>query len=496
MQDGAARLLQLQLGSSETKSRLSADQLRVYENAYFHLTSRDPAVAWTSGQWMTERTGGSDVSLTETIAVHKPTTSKEMASLDENIPLGPWSISGFKWFSSATDSDMTILLARTAAGGLSTFLAPMRIRKRSSDSETDVPQSPGYQLNGVRIQRLKNKVGTTSLPTAELVLDNMRGWLVGEQGKGIQQISTILTITRVHSSTAAVGYAGRSLSIARAFARVREIGAGKGGRIRLTDSPLHTRTLAKLTVEYRALMLLTFLTTYVLGLSEHTLKDGEVLSPSLASLTPRSKDVAPLLRVLGQITKAYVCKTSLAIVSACMEALGGVGYLDNEEQQYLNLSRIWRDCAVLPIWEGTTDVLSSDFVRAVKHPKAGRESLDALEHFISGAMKNQATPALSGWDPIKSWHNLRERIAEGEQLGLLRDARELVWEVCEIIMSVLLFVDARSDGDPLACDILERFVTEKFSAASSQQRLSMNEKLQKDSAIAYGAVGVGSAAKL
>ena len=69
MQDGAARLLQRHL-SKETG--LSPTERRVFQNAFDHLTSRDPIKAWTSGQWMTERTGGSDVSQTETVATYDP----------------------------------------------------------------------------------------------------------------------------------------------------------------------------------------------------------------------------------------------------------------------------------------------------------------------------------------------------------------------------------------------------------------------------------------
>ncbi|MBE3046060.1 hypothetical protein IMZ48_26670, partial [Candidatus Bathyarchaeota archaeon] len=64
MHDGATRLLQLQLADPS----LDRQRRNVFQNALAHLLSRDPAHAWTSGQWMTERSGGSDVSLTETLA--------------------------------------------------------------------------------------------------------------------------------------------------------------------------------------------------------------------------------------------------------------------------------------------------------------------------------------------------------------------------------------------------------------------------------------------
>ena len=163
MQDGAARLLQRHLARQDDSGTLTPTQRHVFQNAFDHLTSRDPAAAWTSGQWMTERSGGSDVSQTETVATYDPypdDAASPLADLAEGIPLGPWSISGFKWFSSATDSHMTILLAKTKPGlGVSAFFAPMRRHNPSLVSATG--ERGGTELNGVTVQRLKNKFGTS-----------------------------------------------------------------------------------------------------------------------------------------------------------------------------------------------------------------------------------------------------------------------------------------------------------------------------------------------
>ncbi|KAF4982897.1 hypothetical protein FZEAL_1593 [Fusarium zealandicum] len=486
MQDGAARLLQTHLSDPELAAKLTDEQKQVFENAFSHLTSRDPSYAWTSGQWMTERTGGSDVSLTETTAAYKPTGDARLASKDENIPLGPWSINGFKWFSSATDSRMTLLLARTAKGGLSTFLAPMRKHDPSATTVTGTPKENGEALNGVRIQRLKNKSGTQSLPTAELVLEDMRGWLVGQEGRGIQEIATVLTLTRIYSSVGAVSYVGRGLAIARAFARVREIGAGKGVRIKLTDSSLHMRTLSKMTSEYRGLMLLTMFTSYVLGVSEHNMPSSSDISPALEALTPAAEHVAPLIRVLTQLTKAYVCKASVQLLFSCMECLGGVGYLLNEEQEYLNIARLHRDCGVLPIWEGTTDVLSTDFLRALKHPKSGRDALEALQDFVkNGVALHGAEAKPNGWDPLRDWGDLRRRIERESQADLMGDAREVLWAVADLLVSVLLYVDASSDGDAVSQDLFIRFLEEK-GIVKKRARISAKEQLARDIKIVYG----------
>lgn len=446
---------------------------------------------------MTERTGGSDVSLTETTAVPSLNDSGSIASEEGGLSLGPWSINGFKWFSSATDSNMTILLARTAKGGLSAFLAPLRKQDPKATTSTGQSTPKGDCLNGVRIQRLKNKVGTRPLPTAELVLEDMRAWMVGEEGKGIQEISTVLNITRIHSAVAAAGYVSRSLAIAKAFAQTREIGTGKGGRVRLMESPLHMRTLARIAADHRGHMLLTFLTSHVLGLSEHTGQTCLTMGAALSALTPEPAHTPALLRVLTQIAKAYVCKNSVSLVFSCMESLGGVGYLDNAEQEYLNISRLWRDCAVLPIWEGTTDVLSTDFVRALKHPKGGKSSLDALESCIAKASAfGGRRQKDAGWSPLRGWRLVRLRVEQKSQADLMSDARDLVWEVAHILIAVLLQVDAHSDGNAVANDIFERFVREKASVGEEVQKLSTKEMLQRDTAIVYGGSALTTSPRL
>ena len=495
MQDGAASLLRKHLSSPKLVSQLSPEQRKVFEDAYRRLTSRDPTVAWTSGQWMTERPGGSDVSRTETIATYKPDDDVGFASKDQQLPLGPWSINGFKWFSSATDSRMAVLLAQTQ-NGLSAFLAPMRKHDPSATTMTGQPLNDGECLNGVQISRLKNKFGTQSLPTAELVLEDTRGWLVGQEGKGIVEISAILNLTRIHSAIAAVGSIGRGLGVAKAYTLVREIGAGRGARIRLVESPLHMRTLAKMTAEYHSLMLLSIYASYILGLAEHPLGDKAASTPALAALTPQAKLVEPLLRVLTQLTKAYVCKASVPLMFACMESLGGVGYLFNEESEYLNLSRIFRDMCVGPIWEGTTDVLCTDFVRALKHPKGGADSLAALEEVITKASAFQGKQAKpSGWDPLKRWASLKDYIVASSQGDLIGEGRELLWGVAEILVSALLYVDTATDGDPATEDIFCRFLEGKFGVGK-RARGTAKDELNRDLALVYGDDGRGSASKL
>ncbi|KAF3018176.1 hypothetical protein E8E14_011138 [Neopestalotiopsis sp. 37M] len=490
MQDGASRLLHRQLTGQGRK--LDQTERKVFENAFAHLTSRDPTKAWTSGQWMTERPGGSDVSKTETIASYTPLKPSDGSSTQcnpaEDIPLGPWTISGFKWFSSATDSNMTILLAQTAPGkGLSAFYAPMR-RWNPTLAVSASGKKGGMELNGVRIARLKNKMGTKSLPTAELELDGMRGWLIGEEGTGIREITTILTITRIRSAVGGLGYLSRSLAVARAFARVREVGAGRGARIPLSDSPLHMRTLSDMTTEYHGLMLLTFYGTYVMGIDEH----GATSSSSAPSgsvpvaiqrIAPSSPSrAAALLRVLTPVIKAYVCKNSIHLIYACMESLGGVGYLENSETEHLNLARLFRDACVLSIWEGTTDVLSTDFVRALKHPREGPDSLAALDTLIQAGLEGRG----QGTVLAQQWAKIKRALEETTQEDLMSSARDLVWEIAEILIGTLYLVDADLNGDARTKEMGARFLSTKRLTEQSVRGQSRNSELSTNQAIVFG----------
>ena len=175
MTDGAARCLELH------------GPRNIQDLSIPRLTSTTGSELWTSGQWMTERAGGSDVSGTETHAY------------PENRDT--WTIKGFKWFSSATDSDMTLLLAKTP-GIEKVSLFWSRVKHEDG------------RLNGVRIIRLKDKFGTKTIPTAELELTGMKGAvMIGKEGEGVKTISEVLNITRIHCAIGSIAQMRRAFDI-------------------------------------------------------------------------------------------------------------------------------------------------------------------------------------------------------------------------------------------------------------------------------------------
>jgi alkylation response protein AidB-like acyl-CoA dehydrogenase len=438
MTDGAAKLLGCHLDDENGE---------VFAKARAKLISRENGVAWTSGQWMTERKGGSDVRGTETIATRVAGNDETDGFDADGEPLGPWKISGFKWFSSATDANMTILLAKTGKDDqISAFYAPLRRRVRGgADGETE--------LNGIRIQRLKNKLGTKPLPTAELELKGMRGYLIGKEGQGVKDISTVLNITRMQNIVSAVGAWGRGLAISRAFARVRT----SGGRL-LCDIPAHVRGLAQEHVKYWAHMQLAYFIAALLGRSEGFSPSNDSSAARSWMLPEAVKDVNALYRVLTPLAKAQTALSSIYGLRACMESLGGVGYLENEDPE-LNVARIFRDTNVLAIWEGTTDIMADDLVRSIRGA-GGPQVLSTLKAWLDKAF---TVGRKSGFEEQSSIlqstsEKLFSDFGSKDKEELKFKGKDYLRELDFLVCGCLLILDAARDQDVLAREIALRWI--------------------------------------
>ncbi|KAJ2962335.1 hypothetical protein NQZ79_g2463 [Umbelopsis isabellina] len=378
MTDGAARIVEL-LGTPEMKSKY-----------YRKLTSRDPSDFWTSGQWMTERPGGSDVGLSETIA--------ELEDEANNV----WSVKGFKWFSSATTADMTMLLARSVdpktnkviegSKGLSLYLAELRKKDGS--------------LNGVRVHRLKDKYGTKALPTAELELVDMKATLLGKPGRGVPNITAILNITRIYSVAGTLSGVTTALHVAKDFARKRTA-FGKT----LSMQPLHIETLVQLELTHRALSQLCFYECLLLGRTECASGDSE-----------ERKYDAQTLRFITPICKSYGCKVGLQAITESMEALGGQGYMED-----VGIARAVRDAQVNTIWEGTTNVLGLDVLRVLKETKG-----QALMHFKEVIL---------------------DKISGNKDVAILDDAAENISKALDKVVDFVSNVKSRVEIEASARDL-------------------------------------------
>lgn len=483
MADGGAALLSRHLDHTHS----SDERDHVFGAAYRNLTTRDPAHAWSSGQWMTERPGGSDVRGTETVATL--VSNQQRGGFDAHgNPLGPWRVDGFKWFSSATDSHVTFLLARTEKG-ISTFFAPMR-RAAVADMTAGTGATESH-LNGLTIQRLKNKLGTRPVPTAEIILTGMRAWPIGEEGKGTREIATILNITRLHTALSAVGLWGRGLGISRAFARVRRLASG--GTL-LTEVPAHVRTLAHNTVNYAAMMHLGFFTVAVTGIAEQP--KSFTSTPMEARGVPINTvaEAIALARLLAPVSKAMCSKYAIAGLQECMESLGGIGYLEDEQE--FNVARLYREANVCSIWEGTTDVLAHDVVRVIKG-SGGPE--------VRKVFKNWVGDRLDTW--ISEWNEAKElvradvgRLEEMYELTneeLAYQGRSVLESLAWIVASVMLVEDVRRSGyrDEVTVETAKRWISRKANRMR-KDATTWKHSAKLDGFIAFAEASTDVTAKL
>jgi acyl-CoA dehydrogenase len=325
MTDGAARTL------------LASGNQSLIDRAVPHLTTRNPDEFWTAGQWMTELTGGSDVGLSETIA-------KE----DTN----GYRLYGRKWFTSAIASQIALTLARPEGNppggrGLALFYIETR-------DEHGRPRN-------IEINRLKDKLGTRKVPTAELTLTGTPAQLVKGTADGVRNITPLLNVTRLWNGISSVALMRRGLALASDYARKRfAFGAT------LSEKPLHRDTLEGLHAEFEGAFHFAFYVAELTGRSE----TREI-----------SDDDARLLRLLTPLMKLSTAKQAVMVSSEVLESFGGAGYVEDT-----GLPVLLRDSQVLPIWEGTTNVLSLDALRALDQDR--KQGLALFRSAVVERLKN------------------------------------------------------------------------------------------------------------
>ncbi|KGO76283.1 Acyl-CoA oxidase/dehydrogenase, type 1 [Penicillium italicum] len=389
---------------------------------------------WTSGQWMTERAGGSDVQNTETWATHSPLATSGSDPLGD----GDYLISGFKFFSSATDANLALLLAKTPSGKLSTFLAPLRRTVVDASGVSKVVS------NGVKIHRLKNKLGTKELPTAELELEDMRAHLLGELDQGVVTIAPLLNVTRLHTFVGSLAGWRRAISITKSFAKARTT-VGEP----LWLIPMHLRLLADLEVKHRGAMNLAWFTVALFGVVE----DQTASSNKLAHLPQPGKEAEVVFRTLTATAKAVISKIATVGILECQESMGGVGYMDEADEPEFNISRTLRNNAVNSIWEGTTNVLASEFVRFLikkDNLKTFGTWLDRTLALVRSVdLRNALTAA---------WSALRTRFTTQDPALTVADGRRFMFTLAWILSGALLALDAERDHDPVTTEIARRWI--------------------------------------
>jgi putative acyl-CoA dehydrogenase len=292
---------------------------RAYDPRLVPIAEKGAALC---GMGMTEKQGGSDV---------RANTTRATPS-SKGGPGKEYSITGHKWFCSAPMCDAFLVLAQAAAG-LSCFFVPRVLADGSR--------------NPFSIQRLKHKLGNRSNASSEIELDDTHGWLIGEEGRGVQTIVEMVNHTRLDCIVGSAGLIHEALVQAIHHAIYRNTFGAP-----LIDRPLMQNVLADVALESEGAIALF-------------MRIARAIDEA-----PRDDQSAALKRIGTAVGKYYVCKRAPGVVGEALECLGGNGYVEESI-----MPRLYREAPVNSIWEGSGNINALDVLRIVRKQP---ESLAAL----------------------------------------------------------------------------------------------------------------------
>jgi acyl-CoA dehydrogenase len=405
------------------------------------MLSADLGTMWKGTQFMTERAGGSDVGAIETVARY------------EN---GEWRLYGDKWFCSHADADVALLLARPegAAGGTS-GLALFALPRSLKDG----------RRNAYRIVRLKDKLGTRSMASGEIVLEGAVAWLVGEAKAGFKQMMEQVNLSRLSHGVRAAAMMRRCLNEALVCARGRTA-FGKA----IIEHPLLRRQILKIAMPV-----------------EQSLSMFLFAAHAMDRANAGDSEAGLCLRILTALLKFRACRDNIPVATGAMEVRGGNGYIE----EWVN-ARLVRDAHIGVLWEGTSNINALDIVaRAVGKSRAHRALGTSLDRLL-----NEATAI-----PVAFRERLRESLARAlafaervaAEGALEADARRAASGLYHAASAVLMTWEAsRPEGDARRA-LMARFVLDHRLSAQDPLAPAIGDWEGKAAALAFSERKVGLA---
>ncbi|MCP4442549.1 MAG: acyl-CoA dehydrogenase [Aureispira sp.] len=317
MTDGVARLID-RYCDEEDKARLLP-----------HIYTENPEHLYTGAMFLTEKAGGSDVGANLVTA----------QQYWEKYYL----LNGEKWFCSNVNAEIIFALARPHGAvegtrGLGIFLVEQQ-KRDGSKNEMDVI-------------RLKDKLGVRSMASAECIMTDTEGKLVGEKGQGFKIMTDMINLSRLYNSVAAISGMRRALIEAYQFLKYRTT---FGANV-LDHALVRTKLL-----ELGALNVANF---YITWRAIETLDKAD-------NGDTQAKD---LIRFLTPMVKKITAQDTVYSVRESMELMGGLGYIEDGV-----MPKIMRDVMVLPIWEGAGNIMLLDMLRAMVKSKGSQVMIQEIQ---------------------------------------------------------------------------------------------------------------------
>ena len=320
MTDAAATLISKHCDDSDKKRLLEA------------IASLDVDSFKTGAMFLTEKAGGSDVGANLVTATHQEGRR--------------YFLNGEKWFCSNVNAEIIFALARTdsekkGTKGLSIFLIE--------------PFKKDGSRNALNIIRLKDKLGVKSMASAECILNDTEGKLIGEEFNGFKIMTDMINTSRLYNAVAALSASRRALIEAFQFASQRKT----FGKILLSHALVRDK-FSELGVLHLKNYYLTWRTIAALDKAEAGV-DSE----------------KEILRLLTPMVKMTTADKGVYITRESMELMGGIGYIEDQV-----VPKLMRDIMVLPIWEGAGNIMLLDMLRASQKTKGLQMLFDEIQRII------------------------------------------------------------------------------------------------------------------
>jgi len=440
--------LAMTAGAAHVLERFDDGSLAEYYDA---LTSRRHDELIEGAMFLTEKQGGSDVGANETTAEYDAETDY-------------WRLTGEKWFCSNIDAEGTLALARTpgapdGTAGLSMFLVPhgdpdAGVMTRARREAFDGPP-PAAALNDQYYRRLKDKLGTTNVPTGEVEFRETSAYLVGEEERGFKQMAEMLNLERLSNAAAACGIMGRALLESKIHAANREAFGQP-----IEKFPLVRADLVDMAVDHEVATASTFEAVRYFASRERARRVEEGTVEAAPAVAPER--AYRMMRLLAPVVKLRTARMAIETTSYAMELRGGDGYVND-----FVTNRLLRDAQVLPIWEGTENVLSLDVLRALEREAAH----EAFAEVVDEQLRRVSHPALIDARELveAEYHDLLGAMAElaqaDEEFAQL-SAKRLAHYIFDVFTSALLLAQAEEEleaGNGRLALVARRFVTRELA---------------------------------
>lgn len=327
MTDGAAHVIDRHASNEDRKRILPK------------LSSRHGHDLFTGAMFLTEKAGGSDVGANRTRA--------------EQIKDDIYELNGEKWFCSNANADVILALARTGpvedgTRGLSLFL----VEKFLESGER----------NPMEFVRLKEKMGVRSMATAEVLFRDTTGKRIGDEVKGFKIMAEMINVSRLYNSVAAIAASRRAITEAWQYLN---------NRITFDKPAVQHALIREKFHELGSLYTSGFLLVWRAIRAMDAAENGDEKEKTL-------------LRILTPMAKWWTAEKSVYIVRECMELMGGNGYIED-----FVMPKLFRDVNVLPIWEGSGNIIVLDILRAIRKTDALEELTNQIRKHADPKMNNR-----------------------------------------------------------------------------------------------------------